>query len=292
MSKDLDTFYEALKGATVTVDYGSGDTAAGAVNVKLEFSDADGNKYLLDKDNTSIKIGDTTFTGTFTAASSKLEIKAGTNSVITFEGAVNKANASGNNGSTGTIKYTLGSSESTYSELGKPTASVVQPASVVSKSNAFEQSKATMTYTDHLGLQVGARTKDLVDFTFGYTSNGIGDLKANLNCSSRTDGLGTADLSIADQKSANAAIDQIDNAINKVNMVRATFGAAQNRIEHKISNIDTNTENLTAAESRIRDTQMDKEMMKFTSNQILSQASQSMLEQANSLPQGVLQLLG
>ena len=74
-------------------------------------------------------------------------------------------------------------------------------------------------------------------------------------------------------------------------MVRATFGALQNRLEHKISNLDVSAENLTAAESRIRDTDMAKEMMSFTKNQILSQASQSMLAQANALPQGVLQLL-
>ena len=162
----------------------------------------------------------------------------------------------------------------------------------VSYADAFDQSRTTLTYAKDMNLQVGARTKDEVNFTFSYSSNGLGDLKSNLNCSARTDGLGTAELSLKTAKDANAAIDKIDNAINKVNMVRATFGSVQNRLEHKINNIDTNTENLTAAESRIRDTQMDKEMMKFTSAQILSQASQSMLAQANSLPQGVLQLLG
>ncbi|MBQ4226489.1 MAG: flagellin, partial [Oscillospiraceae bacterium] len=112
----------------------------------------------------------------------------------------------------------------------------------------------------------------------------------DMNASAR--GLGTDQLSVKSAEEANYAIDQIDNAINKTNMIRATFGAVQNRLEHKINTLDTNNENLTAAESRIRDTQMDKEMMKFTSSQILSQASQSMLAQANSLPQGVLQLLG
>jgi len=149
-----------------------------------------------------------------------------------------------------------------------------------------------MTYTDQMSLQVGARTKDIVNFTFSYNSDDLGGLEKNLDCSSREGGLNTANLSLKTAKDANNAIDQIDKALNKVNMVRATFGAVQNRLEHKISNIDTNAENMTAAESRIRDTQMDKEMMKFTSAQILSQASQSMLAQANSLPQGVLQLLG
>ena len=159
----------------------------------------------------------------------------------------------------------------------------------VSLSNAKEKGAATLTYSDKVSLQVGARSKDLVEFTFAYDSEGIGDLEADLNCTA--EGLGTASLSLADQESANAAIDKIDHAINKVSMVRSTFGAIQNRLEHKISNLDVNNENLTAAESRIRDTDMAAEMMEFTKNQILSQASQSMLAQANQLPQGVLSLL-
>ena len=159
----------------------------------------------------------------------------------------------------------------------------------VSQSNAFKKGAATLTYSEKVSLQVGARSKDLVEFTFAYDSEGIGDLEADLNCTA--EGLGTANLSLADQESANAAIDKIDHAINKVSMVRSTFGAIQNRLEHKISNLDVNNENLTAAESRIRDTDMAKEMMNFTKNQILSQAAQSMLAQANQLPQGVLSLL-
>ena len=159
----------------------------------------------------------------------------------------------------------------------------------VSKSDSNEASTATLTYKDNITLQVGARTKDSVNFTFKYASNGLGDLKADMDCSAR--GLGTDQLSLATQESANVAIDKIDNALNKVSMVRGTFGAVQNRLEHKIDNLNTTSENLTSAESRIRDTNMAEEMMNFTKNQILSQASQSMLAQANQLPQGVLSLL-
>lgn len=191
-----------------------------------------------------------------------------------------------------TLTSKVGVSQAIYKPATDSGVELVEPKGTVSKSDSNDASTATLTYTDNMTLQVGARTKDSVNFTLNYNSNGLGDLKANMNCSARTDGLGTADLSLKTQKDANAAIDKIDNALNKISMVRATFGAVQNRLEHKINNIDTNTENITAAESRIRDTQMDKEMMKFTSSQILSQASQSMLAQANSLPQGVLQLLG
>jgi flagellin len=74
-------------------------------------------------------------------------------------------------------------------------------------------------------------------------------------------------------------------------MIRATFGSIQNRLEHKIDNLNVTNENLTAAESQLRDTDMAAEMMAFSKNQILQQASQTMLSQANGLPQGALQLL-
>jgi flagellin len=161
----------------------------------------------------------------------------------------------------------------------------------VSVPNAFSAAAINLNYTSTIVLQAGGRTKDSVNFTFYYTSNGIGDLSANMDVSSRTQGLGTANLSISSQGLANYAMDQIDFAINKVSLVRATFGAIQNRLEHKIDNLNVTLENLTAAESRIRDTDMATMMMEFTKNQILSQASQSMLAQANMLPQSILSLL-
>ena len=90
---------------------------------------------------------------------------------------------------------------------------------------------------------------------------------------------------------ANTAIDDITKAINNVSGYRADLGAKQNRIEHTINNLQVTTENITAAESRIRDTDMAKEIAAYTKNNILSQAAQSMLSQANQQPQQVLQLL-
>ncbi|MCY7737935.1 flagellin Hag [Bacillus safensis] len=83
----------------------------------------------------------------------------------------------------------------------------------------------------------------------------------------------------------------VDSAINQVSAQRAKLGAVQNRLEHTINNLGASGENLTAAESRIRDVDMAKEMSEFTKNNILSQASQAMLAQANQQPQNVLQLL-
>ena len=90
---------------------------------------------------------------------------------------------------------------------------------------------------------------------------------------------------------ANAAIDTINAAINAVSSYRATLGAAQNRLEHTVNNLKVTSENITSAESRIRDTDMADEITAFTKNNILLQASQSMLAQSNSVPQSVLSLL-
>ncbi len=98
-------------------------------------------------------------------------------------------------------------------------------------------------------------------------------------------------IDIADSKKATASITQINNAIEKVSTQRSQLGAVQNRLEHTISNLDTSSENLTSAESRIRDVNMAKEMSTFSKNNILQQAAQAMLSQANQQPQNVLQLL-
>lgn len=107
-----------------------------------------------------------------------------------------------------------------------------------------------------------------------------------------TTGLEVSDIDISNQESADAAITTINDAIEKVSAERSKLGAVQNRLEHTISNLDNSSENLSAAESRIRDVDMAKEMMEMTRANILSQASQSMLAQANQMPQSVLQLLG
>lgn len=98
-------------------------------------------------------------------------------------------------------------------------------------------------------------------------------------------------IDVSSQTSANGAITRIQTAIETVSAERSKLGAYQNRLEHTINNLGASAENLTAAESRIRDVDMAKEMMEFTRANILSQAAQAMLAQANQLPQGVLQLL-
>ncbi|MBX4145774.1 flagellin N-terminal helical domain-containing protein [Paenibacillus lautus] len=101
----------------------------------------------------------------------------------------------------------------------------------------------------------------------------------------------TKGVRISTQAAADKAITTINNALNTVSEERSKLGANQNRLEHTINNLGATSENLTAAESRIRDVDMAKEMMEFTKNNILTQAAQAMLAQANQQPQGVLQLL-
>ncbi|MCR5481706.1 MAG: hypothetical protein K6F52_02825 [Clostridia bacterium] len=109
----------------------------------------------------------------------------------------------------------------------------------------------------------------------------------NMNAES----LGIDALDLTTQKGADASITTIDEAITTVSAQRAALGAMQNRLEHTINNLSTTSENLTASESQIRDVDMAKEMTSFTKNNILVQAAQSMLAQANQQPQNVLQLL-
>ncbi|MBS4208290.1 flagellin [Bacillus sp. FJAT-50079] len=126
-------------------------------------------------------------------------------------------------------------------------------------------------------LQVGANAGQVINF--GISAMGASALSLGSN------------ISISSNAAASTSISTLDAAIEKVSTQRANLGALQNRLEHTINNLSTASENLTAAESRIRDVDMAKEMMEQTKNSILAQASQAMLAQANQAPQGVLQLL-
>ena len=103
--------------------------------------------------------------------------------------------------------------------------------------------------------------------------------------------LGVADVDLSTEEGATNAIDQIKEAIDKTSAYRSYFGAVQNRMEHSIQNLDNVVENTDAAESRIRDTDMAKEMVDYSKENILEQVGQSMLAQANQSTQGVLTLL-
>lgn len=152
------------------------------------------------------------------------------------------------------------------------------------------------------GLKVG----ESITFVFGARQVGEADVDAailtqigaNAGQTSfismndmRSKALDIDKVDVTDKWKASAAIERVNAALTKVSSQRSSLGAVQNRLEHTINNLTTASENLSSAESRIRDVDMAKEMMELTKNNILSQASQAMLAQANQVPQGVLQLL-
>ena len=142
------------------------------------------------------------------------------------------------------------------------------------------------------------------NFTKGYEVNGSISFNLHVGADSADDnkiavkiesmsakGIGVYGLKVDTEDDATAAIDRIAEAVQKVSSQRSTLGAAQNRLEHTIANLDNVVENTTSAESRIRDTDMAQEMVNYSKNNILAQAGQSMLAQANQSNQGVLSLL-
>ena len=139
-------------------------------------------------------------------------------------------------------------------------------------------------------------TMNLLDGTFSSKNLQVGSLSGqsigisikNMNASS----LGVDALKVSSFTSAGSSMDKIQSAINLVSTQRSTLGALQNRLEHTINNLNTTAENTQAAESRIRDVDMATEMVEYSKNNILAQAGQSMLAQANQATQGVLSLLG
>lgn len=152
-----------------------------------------------------------------------------------------------------------------------------------------------------VNLQIGANSGQAMNLSIGdmrasalgITGNtGQAGFSSTNNVTNGTDTISTeASLDITSATNASKAITAIDSAMEKVSSERAKLGAVQNRLEYTISNLDNTAENLTSAESTLRDVDMAKEMMEYSKNNILSQAAQSMISQANQQPQNVLQLL-
>jgi len=159
-------------------------------------------------------------------------------------------------------------------------------ANTTLQAGTYSISVADDTLKDANGNIIATTTDDIT------YQNGAGDTILTLDAATTADlTLEVGGIDISSQSTADSAIKSIQSAIETVSAERSKMGAYQNRLEHTINNLGTSSENLTAAESRIRDVDMAKEMMEFTKNNILTQAAQAMLAQANQQPQGVLQLL-
>ena len=143
-------------------------------------------------------------------------------------------------------------------------------------------------------LDAFADTNKSLNFSLHVGADSTEDNKIDVDISMMSArGLGVNGIQVSgdDDTKATAAIDTISAAIQKVSTQRSALGAVQNRLEHTINNLDNVVENTTSAESAIRDTDMATEMVKYSNNNILSQAGQAMLAQSNQSNQGVLSLL-
>jgi flagellin len=166
------------------------------------------------------------------------------------------------------------------SNLDQEVQSIVAEMARVASDTEFNGVKilsgSVATAANAVTLQVGANGSQVIAFTIGTMS---------------ASDLGISGIAIGTAASATQAIASVDAAIRSVNSSRAAMGAIQNRLEQTISRLDLTSENLQAAESRVRDADMASEMIDFTRNQILQQSGTAMLAQANQAPQSILKLL-
>lgn len=162
-------------------------------------------------------------------------------------------------------------------EIQKEITSLSTEIGDIASNTEFNGKKLLNSSTTSLTLQVGANSGQTMTIA-------VGDMTAV--------GLGISTVSLATQTGAAAALTTLDAALQSVSDQRSQLGAYQNSLQHTVSNLGVSAENMTAAQSRIRDTDMAKEMTSFSRSQILQSAGVSMLSQANQAPQSVLKLLG
>lgn len=201
----------------------------------------------------------------------------------------------------GTASNVIVGNQSGAVGMGGLSLNISSGSAIVSGSTTFEVDPTTSGENNSMTFQIGANQNqvmsmdinDMRSAALGISSSAGGTgFSSGLNV---TDGTSAVEdehaLDVTTASGAANAITVINNAIESVSAERAKLGAVQNRLEHTINNLGTSAENLQAAESRIRDVDMARTMMEFTKNNILQQAAQAMLAQANQQPQGVLQLL-
>jgi len=164
------------------------------------------------------------------------------------------------------------------------------------RSQIDKEMKQLTSEIDRIKSTTQFNTMNLLDGSFTGKQLQVGALSGQTISISITSmsssSLGVSSLTVTSNAAAGTSMSKIQSAIDKVSTERAKLGALQNRLEHTIANLDTTAENTQAAESRIRDTDMADEMVNYSKNNILAQAGQSMLAQANQSTQGVLSILG
>ncbi len=288
---DIDiTAATAATGATTTITMVDGSTGTFDLNgVSMSFSDAG-----LAADNATafaalINNNSDTFGATATVSGADVTItnsNVGSASNLVLNGATLEAAATADDtfGSDATITdATIGANYVASGNKISVISGVYEglelqlTGSAMSTTAADNDANLTINSNGVVNMQIGANEGQNMNIS-------ISDMRASA--------LGVSAIDVASAASAQAAITTLDTAISSVSTERAKLGSYQNRLEHTINNLSTSSYNLTAAESRIRDVDMAKEMMTYTTQSILVQSSTAMLAQANQQPQSVLQLLG
>ena len=266
-----------LSSGTVTIDGTTytQDAAATTAAGSTRFVDANGNEYSQGQLKDLVGDGSTVTAASINSGKTVNVVKADADDALYLAKAVTKMeNALKDASSIGGTKSTATATR-TDSNTFNATTGEVDLTFTITKAKADVQKD--LTFSLHVGADADMNNKINVNIQAMDSAN-----------------LGIKGLNVADNTgtAATYAIDAIADAINKVSTQRSALGAVQNRLEHTIDNLDNVVENTTAAESRIRDTDMAEEMVEFSKNNILAQAGQSMLAQANTANQGVLSLLG
>jgi flagellin len=243
--------------------------------VSFSFGTTDNGQSILDKINdagigvtAAINAGKLTLTSSTVGSASEMTVSAATGAFAGLETVTEGVDATITGGG---ASYTAEGNKITLQ-------SGSQKGLELEVNSTFTAGVATVAVTSNggLNLQIGANEGQNM-----YIS--VGDMRATA--------LGVNQIDVKSASSADKSITTINDAIEKVSAERSKLGAYTNRLDHTVNNLGTSSENLTAAESRIRDVDMAKEMMEQTKQSILAQASQAMLAQANQKPQAVLQLL-
>ncbi|MFR4977371.1 MAG: flagellin [Butyricicoccus sp.] len=262
--------------ATTTITHATRPTTGGVAEAEIEFT-----KDMI-KNGASLKIGDQTFT-----------FKTDANSTVTGGTVIDVSAMDQNDPNFVDNVAAMVTKEAAANGLFTVGYDKNGGALTIQQKNGLTADQKNMLADEKLfaqQLQFDGGNKNGLTLQIGDTSDKFNQLDVAIkDC--HTDSLGIDDIDISTQEGAAAAVDKIKDAINYVSDVRGTLGATQNRLEHTINNLSVTTENMTAAESRIRDVDVAKEMMAYTKNNILVQSAQAMLAQANQTPQGVLQLL-
>ena len=291
LTSEIDRVSETTKFNETYLLKGDSTKAAKANFMKSDYAIKDGTKLYLE--------GETDADKNLTGNKLKEAIASGAK-IYTETAGANKQDK--NTTSTLAVK---GSDYAYVTKLYDKKGNAVTAEQIIAKKAADGTDAATDGYfTSEGGKGVAVKAADAATFTEAYDVNGAISFSLHVGADSAADnkievkiesmsaaGIGVKGLNVSTEDDATAAIDRIAEAVQKVSSQRSTLGAAQNRLEHTIANLDNVVENTTSAESRIRDTDMAQEMVNYSKNNILAQAGQSMLAQANQSNQGVLSLL-